>query len=136
MNGVAAVGLGPKVRPLKQSDISASGDTMDALHEILSPQFFQTTKEPTISYSTDYGLVDIRLTLEGSEVLPDHDSRTAACSFETSMSLHPRYPSHSQTVKWTSGGRALVLRAAWQRKHVCGCSGARAKSGPAMLESS
>ena len=48
---------------------AVAGDDSESLAEILAPQFYQLFSEPTITYSTDYGLIDARATLEGSEVL-------------------------------------------------------------------
>ena len=57
------LGLGHNLKPRGKAELP------EVLLDVFSPQFYQLL-EPNVSYSTDYGLIDIRATLEGIEALP------------------------------------------------------------------
>ena len=57
------LGLGQHLKPKGKAELP------EVLLDVFSPQFYQLL-EPNVSYSTDYGLIDIRATLEGIEALP------------------------------------------------------------------
>ena len=61
-------GLGNVLRPRKKSEIALTGNAQDTVCEMMAPQFYQVHRDPYVTYSTDYALIDCRATLEGTEV--------------------------------------------------------------------